>query len=308
MENKMYEKKLRKLIQEKVIEFITEQKVLSEAEKEGKGKPTSGMKKEKVGTTHTEKTKSVNPPAKKVTDGGPENKTLTTAEPTKVESENKEKKEPDNTEFADRGKYVKEGNGYKTECMGIELDVKGNSYADINYLYLLSQMRKALEGRGEFIKKVTVEMGEKEKEKEKIKESKEVQQLRTKIRQLVKEELRKKTLNETGEMSRNDIKPGGEDYEWAKAIHDDVIKMGKLTKGKVKFIEMNPFDKYQGPYASVTINGKFDSIWSVSNRDAEAILYIERLEWTGTMKELASAINGHKEWIETVKQNTESYR
>lgn len=190
MESKMDEKKLREFIRAKILEFITEQKVLAEAEKEGHGKPTSGLKKEKVGTTHTEKTKSKNPPAKKVTDGGPENKTLATAEPTKVESENKEKKEPDNTEFADRGKYVKEGNGYKTECMGVELDVKGSSYADINHLYLLAQMKKALEGRGEFIKKVTVEMGPKEKEE--IKESKEVKQLRAKIREIVKEQLKKK--------------------------------------------------------------------------------------------------------------------
>lgn len=302
----MDDKKLREFIRAKIVEFITEQKVLAEAEKEGHGKPTSGLKKEKVGTTHTEKTKSKNPPAKKVTDGGPENKTLATAEPTKVESENKEKKEPDNTEFADRGKYTKEGSGYKTECMGIELDVKGSSYADINHLYLLAQMRKALEGRGEFIKKVTVEMGPKEKEE--IKESKDVQRLRTKIRELVKEQLKKKSLNETGEMSSHDIQPGGEDYEWAKAIQDDIIKMGKLTKGKVKFLKMNPFDKYRGPYASVTVNGKFDNIWSVANPESEALLYIERLEWTGTMEELASAINGHKECIETVKQNTESYR
>ena len=109
-------------------------------------------------------------------------------------------------------------------------------------------------------------------------------------------------------MGRHDIEPGGEYYEWAKAIQDDIIKMGKLTKGKVKFLKMNPFDKYQGPYASVTVNGKFDSIWSVPNPGSEALLYIERLEWTGTMEELASAINGDKEAIEIVKQNTESYR
>ncbi len=302
-ENKMDEKKLRKYIRAKVFEFITKQKVLSEIKNEGKGKPTSGMKKEKIGTIHTEKTKSVNPPTKKVTDGGPENKTLSTAEPTEVESENKEKKLPDNTEFADRGKFVKEGNGYKTECMGIELDVKGNSYADINHLYLLAQMKKALEGRGEFIKKVTIEMGPKDKIDESIK----VKLLRNKIRKLVKEELKKK-LNETGEMNKYDIQPGGEYYEWAKAIEDDVIQMGKLTKGKVKFLKMNPFDKYQGPYASVMINGKFDSIWSVINSGNKMLLYIERLEWTGTMEELAKAINGDKIAIEIVKQTTESYR
>ena len=192
-EPQMEEAKLRKLIQEKVFEFLTQKKVVSEAkEKEGHGKPTSGLKKETVGTTHTEKTKSKNPPAKKVTDGGPENKTLATAEATKIESETKEMKQPDNTEFTDRGKYVKEGSGFKTECMGIELDVKGRSYADINSLYLLAQMRKALEGRGEFIRKVTVEMGEKKTEKDTVKESVEIQNLRKKIKSIIKEQLEKK--------------------------------------------------------------------------------------------------------------------
>ena len=187
----MEDTKLRQFIREKVLEFLTEKKVLAEAKKEeGHGKPTSGLEKTKDSTTHTEKTKSKNPPAKKVTDGGPENKTLADAEPTKVESETKEMKDPDNTEFTDRGKYVKEGSGYKTECMGIELDVKGSSYADINHLYLLAQMRKALEGRGEYIKKVTVEMGEKEKEK--VEESKEIKDLRKKIREIVVKELKKK--------------------------------------------------------------------------------------------------------------------
>lgn len=183
----MEDKKLKEYIRAKVLKFLSEQKVLSE-EKEGKGKPTSGLTKAKDSDTHTEKTKSKNPPAKKVTDGGPENKTLADAEPTEVESENKEKKEPDNTEFADRGKYVKEGSGYETECMGIELKVKGNSYADINHLYLLAQIRKSLEGRGQVVKKVTIEMGDKEK----IEESKEVKFLRKKIREIVIKELKGK--------------------------------------------------------------------------------------------------------------------
>ena len=188
----MEDKKLRGFIREKVLEYLTEKKILAEAkEKEGSGKPTSGMTKTKDSKTHTDKTKSKNPPAKKVTADSPDKSTfLTGAEPTPVDNEAKEMKEPDNTEFTDRGKYVKEGSGYKTECMGIDLDVKGSSYADINHLYLLAQMRKALEGRGEFIKKVTVEMGEKEKEK--VEESKEIKELRKKIREVVIKELGRK--------------------------------------------------------------------------------------------------------------------
>lgn len=109
-------------------------------------------------------------------------------------------------------------------------------------------------------------------------------------------------------MGQHDIEPGGEAYEWSENMKKDVIKMSKLTNGKVKFLKMNAFDMYQGPYASVTINGKFDSIWSVDYTGSEIILYTERLGWTGTMEELASAINGDTEAIEIVKQNTESYR
>src|ERR1035437_1089790 len=86
------EAKLRKLIQEKVLEFLTQKKVLAEAkEKEGHGKPTSGLTKTKVGDTNTVKLKGKkNPPAKKVTDESPAKNTfLTGAEPTETGNETK---------------------------------------------------------------------------------------------------------------------------------------------------------------------------------------------------------------------------
>jgi len=302
----MKEKELREHIRAKVLQFLTEKKVLQETKEEGHGKPTSGLTKAKEGSVHTEKTKSKNPPAKKVTDGGPENKTLTTAEPTKVDNEVKVMKKSDGEEPIERGKDGKQSaDGFKTNCYGADLEVKGVSHADINHTYLMGQIKKSLEGRGTYVKKVTIEMGEPEK----LEESKEIKTLRKKIREIVIKELnKKKNLNETGEMGQHDIQPGGDDYEWAKAIEDDIKTMEKLTGGKVKFQKMNPFDKYQGPYASVIINGKFDSIWSVPSPGSEKILYIERLEWTGTYEELASAINGDAEYIDIVKQSTESYR
>jgi len=147
------------------------------------------MTKTKSTKTHTGSNKTTGPKAGKVTDEGPGKSTLATAEPTEVESEAKEMKKPEDTEFTDRGKYVKDGSGFETELMGIELKVKGSSYADINSLYMLAQVRKSLEGRGEVVKKVTIEMGQKEE----IKESKEMKEFRSKIRKLIKEELKKKS-------------------------------------------------------------------------------------------------------------------
>lgn len=183
-ENKMDEKKIREFIRMKIHEFLAEKKVLAEAkEKDGKGKPTSGLTKAKSGDTHTEKTKSKNPPAKKVTDGGPENKTLANAEPTPVDNEVKVMKEKDEPK--------KDDSTFEMECMGVELKVKGASHAAINHLYLIGQIRKSLEGRGPRVNKVEIEMGE-PKEKKDVKESKEVQKFREKIRGLIKEELKKK--------------------------------------------------------------------------------------------------------------------
>ena len=115
------------------------------------------------------------------------------------------------------------------------------------------------------------------------------------------EELEKKSgevhesINETGEMSQRDIEPGGEYYEWAKAIEDEVKKIEKLTSGKLKFREMQPFDAYREPYA-VTNMGY---IWDVGV-EGEKYLYMENVEWVGTAEQLAKAIKGDKTAINLV--------
>lgn len=97
----------------------------------------------------------------------------------------------------------------------------------------------------------------------------------------------------TGEMSERDIAPGGEDYGWALAIKRSVERLEQLTGGfgeiaKVKFISIEPFDKYQGPYARVTINSKNDKIWSAGE---EGTLFIENLDISGDPEGLAKYLN-----------------
>lgn len=94
-------------------------------------------------------------------------------------------------------------------------------------------------------------------------------------------------VNETGEMGQSDIEEGGEDYEWAKAIQDDVEQIVARTGGKLKFEGMRPFDKYQGPYARTNMG----RIWD-AGVEGEEYLYIQSKEWLGTADDLADAING----------------
>ena len=68
---------------------------------------------------------------------------------------------------------------------------------------------------------------------------------KSELRQLIREEV-KKVLKETGEMSKADIKPGGEYFEWAENIKKAAKKISNMTKGRLKFIDVRPFDTYQG--------------------------------------------------------------
>jgi len=94
-------------------------------------------------------------------------------------------------------------------------------------------------------------------------------------------------VQETGEMGHGDITQGGEDYEWAKAIEEDVKEIEKITKGKLKFEGMKPFDKYRGPYAATSLG----RIWD-AGVEGEKYLFMENSNWVGTAQELAQAING----------------
>lgn len=99
--------------------------------------------------------------------------------------------------------------------------------------------------------------------------------------------LREILRNETGEMSKTDIEKDGEHYEWAKYIKQAAKEIERRTKGKLKFKEMRPFDKYQGPYAIVTLNGNNTKLWS-SEDDK---FFIEKLAFTGSVKDISDYIN-----------------
>lgn len=103
----------------------------------------------------------------------------------------------------------------------------------------------------------------------------------------VNEENAKKSsvsVKATGEMSRGDIQPGGEYYSWAQQIEKAAREIQRLSKGRVKFLEMRPFDVYQGPYARMS-EGK---LWS-GERNGQFV-YDGRETVSGTPGEIALAL------------------
>ena len=62
----------------------------------------------------------------------------------------------------------------------------------------------------------------------------------------------------TGEMGWIDIEEGGEHYGWAQELRRAAQQIARKSRWAVKFMEVRPFDEYQGPYA-VMSDGK---LWS----------------------------------------------
>ena len=91
----------------------------------------------------------------------------------------------------------------------------------------------------------------------------------------------------TGEMSKWDIEEGGEDYEWAQAIEKAAKYLQKLTHNKLIFREMKPFDKYQGPYASMN-TGK---LWGGSDEDVYFYEMYHGKDKEGFIEDIAEWIN-----------------
>ena len=94
----------------------------------------------------------------------------------------------------------------------------------------------------------------------------------------------------TGEMGERDIKPGGEYAPWADAIKEDLIKLQRGSKGRVKFIEMRPFDAYQGPFGVIEIDKTPMSVWDAQDL-GDRVLWIEDIDMYGSVYELIGKIS-----------------
>lgn len=68
----------------------------------------------------------------------------------------------------------------------------------------------------------------------------------------------KKRIRETGEWSGDE-----DDIAWMEELKKAVEIIATETGGKLKLIDIEGFDKYQGPYAIVEIDGKKYNIWTL---------------------------------------------
>lgn len=164
------EKKLREAIRKTINEILTEKK----------GETLSGMKKVKETHKHTEPAKNVKTPkTTKVTKDAPTASVTATSEvkPDDNGVEIKKMKGKDNE------LPKKENDSFEINIDGIEYKVKGASNAESSYTLLIGQIKKALEGKGKFVKKIDIEMGDK---KDVVEEQ---------IRSMVREQLKKFLFN-----------------------------------------------------------------------------------------------------------------
>jgi hypothetical protein len=68
-------------------------------------------------------------------------------------------------------------------------------------------------------------------------------------------------LNETGEWSGDE-----DDVAWMEALKNEIEEISSATNGKLRLIDVQGFDKYQGPYAIVSIDGKKYKVWTMEEQ------------------------------------------
>lgn len=105
-----------------------------------------------------------------------------------------------------------------------------------------------------------------------------------------------KELNETGEWSDDE-----EGIAWKESLRHAMNFISKKTNGKMNVIDVRGFDKYQGPYAIVSINDKKYQVWNTDNN----LFWIENFPvdntsekglnsgFEGTMEDIINVINGN---------------
>lgn len=69
-----------------------------------------------------------------------------------------------------------------------------------------------------------------------------------------------KALQETGEWSGDE-----DDIAWMESLRKEIDEISVGSNGRLKLIDIKGFDKYQGPYAIVDIQGKKYKIWTMED-------------------------------------------
>jgi len=70
-----------------------------------------------------------------------------------------------------------------------------------------------------------------------------------------------KELDETGEWSDDE-----DDVAWKNSLRNEVEQISDATHEKLRLIDVRGFDKYQGPYAIVDIDGKRYKVWTMEEQ------------------------------------------
>ncbi len=104
-------------------------------------------------------------------------------------------------------------------------------------------------------------------------------------------ELKESKVNEDA-MTSEDIKSGGKFADWAKRLSASVKTLAALTKGKLSFKQVEPYDAVSGPFVSVAIDGKPDKVWTIKDDAGEELFFIENQHLIGKLELLASALLG----------------
>lgn len=151
---------------EKILrEFISNE--IKKILQEGEITSLSGMNKTKETKLHTN-SKKENKPVTKVAKDAP-NKSVTAEKETVEKATDKKDKDDKNVvdDLYEKGKPQTPSESFETEDLGVKLEVKGQSMASVNYTYIISQMRKLLEGKGQYVKSIKIEMGNRDEKEEK---------------------------------------------------------------------------------------------------------------------------------------------
>jgi len=108
-------------------------------------------------------------------------------------------------------------------------------------------------------------------------------------------------------LSEEDIEEGGEYYEAAQDLVGIVRGIEVATKGKLKYIGVEPGDEDIGPMVQAQIEGekRADDITACG---VYPNIYLGWQDWIGTPDEIAKAVNGDEEAISIVNKKARNFK